>query len=249
MKKLLLRADDLGYSEAVNYGIEKSIRQGLIGSLGVMVNMPATQHGVDLIRDCDIALGAHVNICAERPLSNPSLVPSLVDGQGYFKTSKTYRSATEDFVVFEEVIIEIEAQYHRFLELFGRKPDYFEGHAVASANFFRGLEYVAYKYQLRYSGFPLDDKPIKIGHSLVTFNMGALTPGYDPFSLLQKMVASATDGIVQLGVFHPGYLDHYILTHSSLLQNRCLEVKVLTDPATRDFLEKADIQLIDYREL
>ena len=44
MKKLLLRADDLGYSEAVNYGIEKSIRQGLIRSLGVMVNMPATQH-------------------------------------------------------------------------------------------------------------------------------------------------------------------------------------------------------------
>ena len=58
-------------------------------------------------------------------------------------------------MVFEEVIIEIEAQYHRFLELFGRKPDYFEGHAVASANFFKGLEYVAEKYGLKYSGFPL----------------------------------------------------------------------------------------------
>ena len=62
MKKILLRADDLGYSEAVNLGIEKSIRQGLIRSLGVMVNMPATLHGVELIRDCDIALGVHVNI-------------------------------------------------------------------------------------------------------------------------------------------------------------------------------------------
>ena len=131
MKKLLLRADDLGYSEAVNYGIEKSIRQGLIRSLGVMVNMPATLHGVDLIKDCDIALGVHVNICAERPLSDPALIPSLVDENGHFKSSQTYRSASEDFVVFEEVIIEIEAQYHRFQELFGRKPDYFEGHAVA----------------------------------------------------------------------------------------------------------------------
>ena len=28
MKKILLRADDLGYSEAVNYGIEKSVKEG-----------------------------------------------------------------------------------------------------------------------------------------------------------------------------------------------------------------------------
>lgn len=64
MKKILLRADDLGYSEAVNYGIEKSVKEGLISSLGVMVNMPATQHGVDLIKDCPLALGVHTNICA-----------------------------------------------------------------------------------------------------------------------------------------------------------------------------------------
>ena len=249
MKKILLRADDLGYSEAVNLGIEKSIRQGLIRSLGVMVNMPATLHGVELIRDCDIALGVHVNICAEQPLSDPALIPSLVDEKGYFKSSKTYRSASEDFVVFDEVIIEIEAQYHRFLELFGRKPDYFEGHAVASAQFFKGLEYVANKYQLKYSGFPMDDKSIRVGDSLVAFHMESLQPNYDPFVLLQKMVASASDEVVQMGIFHPGYLDQYILTHSSLLQERCLEVEVLTKPATKNFLEQAGVVLIDYRDL
>ena len=52
-----------------------------------------------------------------------------------------------------------------------------------------------------------------------------------------------------MGIFHPGYLDHYILTHSSLLQDRCLEVEVLTDPATRSFLEQAGVELIDYRDL
>ena len=249
MKKLLLRADDLGYSEAVNLGIEKSIRQGLIRSLGVMVNMPATQHGVDLIRDCDIALGVHVNICAEQPLSDPDLIPSLVDEKGYFKSSKTYRSTTDDFVVFDEVIIEIEAQYHRFLKLFGRKPDYFEGHAVASAQFFKGLEYVANKYQLKYSGFPMDDKPIRVGDSLVAFHMESLQPNYDPFVLLQKMVASASDEVVQMGIFHPGYLDQYILTHSSLLQERCLEVEVLTNPAIKSILDQAGVDLIDYRDL
>ena len=50
-KKVLFRADDLGYSEAVNYGIEKAVKEGLIRSVGVMVNMPTTAHGVELLKN------------------------------------------------------------------------------------------------------------------------------------------------------------------------------------------------------
>lgn len=249
MNKLLLRADDLGYSEAVNYGIEKSIKEGLIRSLGVMVNMPATEHGVNLIKECDIALGVHTNICAEKPLTDPELIPSLVDENGYFKSSKTYREATEDFVVFEEVILEIEAQYHRFIELFGRKPDYFEGHAVSSVNFFKGLEYVADKYQLKYSGFSMGGEPITIGNSKVAFNMESMLPDYDPFEMLKKMVGQADDTVVQLAVFHPGYLDDYLLHHSSLTFPRTKEVAMLTDKTVMEWLREQPVQLIDYREL
>ena len=35
--KLIIRADDIGYSEAVNYGIEKSVKDGLIRSAGATV--------------------------------------------------------------------------------------------------------------------------------------------------------------------------------------------------------------------
>ena len=51
MKLLLLRADDLGFSEAVNCGIAKTVREGLIRNCGVMVNMDATRHAVELFRD------------------------------------------------------------------------------------------------------------------------------------------------------------------------------------------------------
>lgn len=249
VKRILLRADDLGYSEAVNYGIEKSIKEGLIRSLGVMVNMPATEHGVHLIKDCDIALGVHTNICAEKPLTDPKKIPSLVDERGYFKSSKIYRTAKEDFVVFEEVILEIEAQYHRFLELFGRKPDYFEGHAVASSNFFKGLEYVADKYNLKYSGFSTGGQPLKVGHSLVQFNMESMIPNYNPWSMVKKMIDKADEAVVQLAVFHPGYLDDYILTYSSLTIARTQEVAALTDEANKRWLKQQDVALIDYRDL
>lgn len=249
MKKLLLRADDLGYSEAVNYGIEKSIKEGPIRSLGVMVNMPATQHGVNLIKDCDIALGVHTNICAERPLTDPKLIPSLVDEQGYLKSSKAYRTAPEDFVVFEEVILEIEAQYQRFLALFGRKPDYFEGHAVSSANFFKGLEYVADKHHLKYSGYSFGGAPLTIGSSQVRFHMESMEVHYNPLDMVQRMAAKADDQVVELAVFHPGYLDHYILNHSSLLEPRTLEVEVLTSPEIKGILSQEGIELVDYRDL
>lgn len=48
----------------------------------------------------------------------------MVDENGNFKSSKIYRISKEDFVIFDEIYVKIEAQYLRFLELVGRKPDY-----------------------------------------------------------------------------------------------------------------------------
>ena len=152
MKKILIRADDLGYSEGVNYGIAKSVKEGIIKSVGVMSNMPTVAHGLKLLEGVDVCLGQHTNICVGKPLVDPSLIPSITNEHGEFKSSKEYRSAKEDFVVLDEVILEIEAQYERFVELTGRQPQYFEGHAVSSKNFFKGLEIVANRHGLKYNG-------------------------------------------------------------------------------------------------
>ena len=37
--KLIMRADDLGFSEAVNLGIYKAVKEGVITSVGMMTNM------------------------------------------------------------------------------------------------------------------------------------------------------------------------------------------------------------------
>ena len=123
MKQLIIRADDIGYSEAVNYGIEKSVKEGLIGSAGLMPNMPFAEHGLKLLEGTGIAIGQHTNMCLEKPCSDPKDIPSLVDENGYLKSSRTYREAFkngEDFVVVEEAVLEIEAQYRRFKELVGK---------------------------------------------------------------------------------------------------------------------------------
>ena len=120
MKYLLIRADDLGYSEGVNYGIAATVAAGLVRSVGVMTNMPAAVHGLGLLHGHSLCLGQHTNICVGRPLTDPSHIPSLCTPEGEFRPSRTYREAAKagrDFVVLEEVIEEIEAQYRQFKAL------------------------------------------------------------------------------------------------------------------------------------
>lgn len=153
MKRLLIRADDLGYSEGINCGIAAAVAAGLVRSVGVMTNMPAAVHGLGLLYGRQLCLGQHTNICVGRPLTDPARIPSLCTPEGEFKPSRAYREAAKegrDFVVLDEAIEEIEAQYRQFKALTGREPGYFEGHAVASANFFQGLEIVAQRHGLPY---------------------------------------------------------------------------------------------------
>ena len=103
MKKILIRADDLGYSEGINYGIAKSVKDGIIKSVGVMTNMPSVSHGLKLLKGTDVCLGQHTNICIGKPITDPALIPSITNEKGEFKSSKEYRQAKEDFVVLEEV--------------------------------------------------------------------------------------------------------------------------------------------------
>jgi predicted glycoside hydrolase/deacetylase ChbG (UPF0249 family) len=246
-KRLLLRADDLGFSEGVNCGIAKAVQDGLIGSVGVMPNMEAAEQGINLIKGNKVCIGQHTNICVGKPLTDPALIPSIVGENGEFKTSSEYRSAKEDFVVLDEVILEIEAQYQRFKELTGREPGYFEGHAVASMNFFKGLEIVASRHGLRYLAFNFDGSDVTFGKEKMYLHMESMKPDYDPLRAL-KEITYHEDG-VDMFVCHPGYLDAYILKKSSLTMPRPMEVEMLCSAEAKEWIAGNHIQLVTYDDL
>lgn len=249
MKKILVRADDLGYSEGVNCGIAKSVKDGIIRSVGVMTNMPSVQHGLDLLRGVDVCYGLHTNICVGKPLTNPSLIPSIVNDKGEFKSSKEYRNAKEDFVVLEEVILEIEAQYQRFVELVGDKPHYFEGHAIASETFSKGLEIVAKRHGCEYLAVSFFG-PVKFRNTMLYTSMDSMKPDYNPYEALQKSALQEyPDNGICMFVCHPGYLDAYILKTSSLLIPRALEVEMVCSQETKEWLNKNQIHIVTYDDL
>lgn len=246
--KLIIRADDLGFSEAVNYGIYKAVKDGVVTCVGMMTNMESAEHGYELLKNTDICLGQHTNICVGKPVSDPQLIPSLVQDNGEFCTSREIRSRKEDTIVVEEAEIEIEAQLLRFREITGKNPDYFEAHAVFSNNFFIALQNVARKYDLFFEN-PILDRQWEEDYGIKGFGFARLDENglYDPQQYMNEHLVDLEKYECCVAVFHPGYLDQYILDHSSFTKIRAMECDFLCSQWLKDWLKEHQVQLVDFR--
>jgi chitin disaccharide deacetylase len=247
--KLIVRADDLGFTDAVNHGIHKAIREGIVTSTGLMTNMPDAQAGYNLVKNYEhISIGQHTNLSAGMPCSDPSQIPSLVDNDGKFYPSQRYRKAFKegkDLITFEDAIVEVRAQLVRFREITGKEPDYFEGHAIQSNNFFKALEYVAEENNLLYVPFgPIKSKNAYcvIGKPprLLENNM------YDPLSYILNNEGDILDKDLALIVTHPGYIDQDLLDMSSWTMIRPLEVEVLTSSKVKEWIIENRVELVNF---
>ena len=154
-----------------------------------------------------------------------------------------------DFVDLDEVILEIEAQYETFVKLTGQKPHSFEGHAVASDNFFKGLQIVAERHGCDYLGMSMDG-PVRFRNTYLYSSMESMNRDYDPFESLKKAALKdyGEDGCLMF-VCHPGYLDQEILDLSSLTLPRPKEVAMAISKETKDWLRENDITVITYDDL
>ena len=109
---------------------------------------------------------------------------------------------------------------------------------------------MAEKYDLPYlpTSFEPTGTPF-CGHTLITC-MDSMAPGYDPFASLQKAALAEYGGNeCPMFVCHPGYIDDYLIHHSSLVDPRPMEVAMATSPATKQWLKDHDVTVVTYDEL
>ena len=166
-----------------------------------------------------------------------------------FKDKMIYREAKEDFVVLEEVVMEVEAQYLRLVELSGKKPFMIEAHAVPSNNFNKALAIVAEKYGVKYMGFEPGRGP-KIGNTVFKFSMDSGNADYNPFESMKKaMNQEFAEDEAMLMVLHPGYVDEYVLNTSYITTQRALEVAFAINPETKKWCEENNVKLLTYADL
>lgn len=126
MKYLVITADDYGMDKTVNEAIDDCIQSKVVLSTNVMTNMDDAIEAKTLKKRFPyISVGIHYNFTVGRPLSQVNEVPSLIDESGYFLSYREIRRREQQGVYrHNEVILEMENQYKRFLEIAGYCPDY-----------------------------------------------------------------------------------------------------------------------------
>lgn len=244
--KLIVRVDDLGFSEAVNYGIHKVLKEGVVTAVGLMINMPVAEKGYQLIQDSSISLGLHVNISNGTPVTSGQL-PTLCNREGTFFSSQEINQRATDTVDLEEAITEIDGQVRRFKEITGKKPAYMDGHAVTSPVFFKAISQVAKSHGVFDVQFSQDWQK-ETGISLAKWFKPDAHGLYNPLTYLIEDQGDILNKACAMVVFHPGFLDQYVLTHSSFTTVRTLEAEALCDPIFKQWIREQQIQLCDFSD-
>lgn len=241
--KLIVRADDLGYSEAVNYGIFKSAKDGIINNISIMINMEHAKHGYQLIKNLDVSLGLHVNISSGNPISELNKIPSLVNGK-IFKDSKTYNNNKVDTVVLEEAIIEIQNQVDLFMKIVGYYPKYIDFHAVLSNNFILAAEMIAKKNNISFIGLNTDKEVFLINGKYLNIQIANGDTKQKLLNSFKSIINGIQPQITDLIVYHPGFIDVDLLEKSTLAIKRAYDTLFLTSSDLKDYISEKNIELL-----
>jgi chitin disaccharide deacetylase len=124
--QLIVNADDLGYSPAVNREIFEWIGRGCVSSATLMANAPCVEEAAARLGDYPrCSFGVHLNVEELAPLRpDPALAP-LLDDTGSF--ARKLRSARLTPAVLRAVFAEWCAQVDRLRQL-GVQPTHFDSH-------------------------------------------------------------------------------------------------------------------------
>lgn len=254
--KLLFQADDFGLCESTACGIMKGIRKGIIRNTGLFVNMPSSEYAANLIRDVDgIALGIDFNLVAGKPVSNSEDVGSLITETGDFISSKVRTEqmlkTNQDPYLYDETLLELENQYHCFVELIGRKPDYLHGHSLITPTIIRVIRELGQKYNVPVSFDIWKEKNVYCIES-------SWTP--KPFLLedqiktnveenLLKVLPDALQHDLCMFICHAGFVEEELFKYSSYTMIRAKDLMAATSDKVKEFINQNNVELITYKDL
>lgn len=258
MKKIIINADDFGYSTAVNLGIIESFRKGVLTSATLMANMPGRDEAIAFAKENPFfGVGGHLVLTCGSPVSVRS---TLVDEKGNFYGLEDYkinRHKMEDAEIFEEWCSQIDYMIHHGMTLTHLDSHH---HVHTFAENLEITKKIAEKYQLCFrNAYGLEDRvalPYQMGITgfldlLNHQEIRSLQHSFD--SRREKCLEEIKftleqveeDQITELMV-HPAFIDEQLFFHSSFNIQRTKEVAILCDPQMKEILEYYQMELRHY---
>lgn len=260
--KLLVQADDYGFTRGVTMGILDGIKYGILRNTGMFMNMPETLHAASLIKDYpEACFGVDFNIVSGPSVCDPTLIPHLVDEDGNFIRStvrvKDPKYATEEgrreLFPKEEVKREIQAQFDRYVELLGHKPGYLHGHSISPEPYSEVILDVAHANNVPFS--------MEIRKK---FNFGSLPrpamtlkKEFDPMEQINKdpegFFWEHKDMLLGFDYAaiggHCGFVDAELFGLTTLSIERARDHQLVTSKRIMQWVRENNVQLITYHDL
>lgn len=269
MKKLVVNADDFGYTRDVNAGIIRAHTHGILTATTLMANGQAFDDAVALAKQHpSLDVGCHLVLVGGRSLllgakDLPNSVSSLLSELAFGRIN---------------VYAELRAQIER-IRAAGITPTHLDTHkhthltfpvlrAVARLSEEFGIRWVRRPFDFPLSGgkpTPWSKKAVSNGlqllrryfHAVLSRHGCRTTDHFAGFQLtgylrsdeLVSLLAVLPEGITEF-MCHPGYCtDELRAARTRLKESREAELEALTAPVVRECLQRYGIDLTGYRQL
>ena len=249
--KLIVNADDFGYSRAVNFGIIDCHRFGVVRSATVMANMPALAHAAELAAaHPGLGVGVHLVLTAGRALTGH---PALSDAQGYFFPQGEFdRRLRQGEMDLDAVEREWDAQIQAALDV-GLHLTHIDSHhhkhmeetllpiCLKKAQKYHLAVRLPSAGNVAWQG----EKSIRTTAAFSDQFYGKAIAVEDLLSILQSHQDKESLELM----CHPAYLDADLIQGSSYNTARTQEYQTLTAPALWAYIAQKEIELVNYATL
>ncbi|MCI8662190.1 MAG: chitin disaccharide deacetylase [Hungatella sp.] len=229
--KLVVNADDFGYTKGVTEGIIEGYHRGIVRSTTALTNMPWLELGKNLTKDCqDLGIGVHMTLTLGKALTG---VKSFTDDQGNFLSKARIQSMDLNQ---EEVYEEWKAQIERFREVFGRMPAHLDSHHhmhVMNEKLRETAQRLAGEYHLALRRF--------CPYEFVSGFYGETVSREGFLELLRQNAGKDIEIMV-----HPGYCDLELYRRSSYNLARVQELDILCSDEVLAYIKAEGIELTHY---
>lgn len=267
-KLVIIHADDLAETHAVNAAAMKAFDAGAINSASIMVPCPWFPEMADYAKSHPKAdLGLHLTLTAERvyyrwgPVAPGDKVPSLIDANGYFHHDWDQHPVINP----KDVETEVRAQIERALAM-GVRPTHLDSHQyrliMSGKDLFDVMVRVGHDYHLPifvtrdwfannpYLASSLGPNDIVLDHT-VTIEPSVTADKWDDFYL--AALKNLQPGVTEF-VIHPGLADEELRAATRERDTwgaawRQRDYDFFTSHKFRQMLADEHIQLITWREL
>ncbi len=232
--RLIVNADDFGLSKGVNYGVLECFKNGILTSTTMMMNAPAMDHAVELMKQYDLSVGIHLVASMFKPLTN---VTTWLKEDGTFDKAKYFDQNAE--IDVQELEIEWRAQLELFIEKTGKKPTHIDSHHHAHME--PRAKELTQKLADEY-GLQVRNVDTAYGEK-VDFLYGFYA---EDVTIAKVDEITNHQGVIEM-MCHPAFIDNTLINATSYSTKRKDELDVLTSEEVKQMIKDKKIELISYQ--